>query len=71
MESFKIAQSLKLNGIETDIYITKDEYLILGHENQNPDELTLWHPFRKEEVAVKVQEHTLEELMEYYLIDKK
>lgn len=62
---------MNLDGIETDIYITKDSEIILGHHRSTKFEIPFWDTNRNEEVMLNVLDHTLEELHKYCLMDKK
>lgn len=71
MESFKMAAKMKLEGIETDIYMTKDEQLVLIHRNRDFNQVAFWNSTRGEEIVVSIHDYTLKELQEFDLLDKK
>ena len=71
MESFLQAKQMMIDGLETDIYITKDGELVLSHHKTDPGFVELWHPVKMEPIIVNLSKTSVEELQELMLMDKK
>lgn len=60
MEAFMNARQMKLDGLETDIYMTKDEVLILAHHKVELGILEMWDGETEQSIFVNVNDVTFE-----------
>lgn len=71
MEAFQQAITMGLEGIETDIYITNDQELVLAHYKGDHFDLHFWDELTQKEIVLDPRENTLAHLKQFTLLDKK
>ena len=69
MPAFKLCQKMKINGFETDLWLTKDNVPVIAHGKSQFSLEKAFNTLTKKEEFIYINDLTWEQLQQYRHLD--